>query len=455
FTYMWRYTYNLRGLYETPALPKDEDGNTPDRAKANQILEAVRKTGRTILTENESKDLLAAYRVPTVPTDVARSAADAIVKAERLGYPVVLKLYSETITHKTDVGGVKLNLIDRTAVEVAFGEIARSVTAHAGAAAFGGVTVQPMIKLADGYELIIGSSVDPQFGPVLLFGTGGQLVEVFKDRALALPPLNATLARRMMEQTKIFKALQGVRGRRSVDIAELEQILVRFSQLVAEQPWVKEIDINPLFASADRLVALDARVVLHDPATPQASLPTLAIRPYPSQYVQPWEGKRGLKVCVRPIRPEDEPLMVQFHQTLSERSVRFRYFQPLKLDLRTTHERLTRVCFNDYAREIALVVDHRNDATGRHEILGVGRLSKVPLRDEAEFAILISDEVQNRGLGTELLRRLVRIAKDERVAKVTAHILPDNVEMQRVCEKVGFKLTRSLEDSDVYAEIAP
>ena len=174
-----------------------------------------------------------------------------------------------------------------------------------------------MIKLSDGYEVILGSSIDPQFGPVLLFGMGGQLVEVFKDKALGLPPLNTTLARRMMERTKIYKALKGVRGRKPVDLAALEKLMVGFSQLVAEQRWIKEIDINPLFASGDDLIALDARVILHDPKTTEDQLPKLAIRPYPSQYVGPWKMKDGTKVTIRPIRPEDEPAMVEIPRDAS------------------------------------------------------------------------------------------------------------------------------------------
>ena len=228
-----------------------------------------------------------------------------------------------------------------------------------------------------GCELILGSSLDPQFGPVLLFGAGGQLVEVFKDRALALPPLNATLARRLMEQTRIFAALKGVRGRSPVDLAALDQLLVRFSQLVAEQRWIKEIDINPLVASPSGVIALDARMVLHSAEVSENELPPLAIRPYPAQYVTHCKLRDGTPVTLRPIRPEDEPLMIEFHKTLSEQSVRFRYFSLLKLDARIAHERLTRICFNDYDREIALVVDYKNPQTGRHEILGVATAEQV------------------------------------------------------------------------------
>ncbi len=256
FDYMWRYSSNLRSLYETP-LPSLELGKDgPDLARASKLIETARQSGRTILTEVESKQLLAAYGIPTVETRVATSETEAVTCAEEIGYPVVLKLFSETITHKTDVGGVQLNLSGVDAVRRAYRAIEAAVRDKVGAEHFLGVTVQPMIPL-DGYELILGSSLDPQFGPVLLFGSGGQLVEVYRDRALALPPLTTTLARRMMEQTRVFTALEGVRGRPPVDLAALEQLLVRFSYLVVEQRQVKEIDINPLLASTGRLLALE------------------------------------------------------------------------------------------------------------------------------------------------------------------------------------------------------
>ena len=454
FYYMWRYTYALRGLYETPTLADggDGDGGT-DGAAAAAIVSVVRDSGRTLLTEYESKRLLKAYGIPTVETHVAATEDGALEWASVLGFPVVLKLFSETITHKTDVGGVRLNLADKEAVRRAFREIRDAVTERAGPQHFQGVTVQPMVKLRDAYEVIIGSSIDPQFGPVLLFGSGGQLVEVYRDRSLALPPLTATLARRMMEQTKIFSALQGVRGRGSVDVAALEQLLVRFSQLVVEQKWVKEIDINPLLASEDRLVALDARVVLHEPGTAEADLPRPAIRPYPVQYVAPWRMKDGTEVTIRPIRPEDEPLLVKFHGALSERSVRLRYFAPMKLGHRTAHERMIRVCFSDYDREIPLVAERRDPGSGEREVAAVARLSKLPGGEEGEFAMLVSDLWQNRGLGTELLRRLLDVARDEKLRTVGADVLAENLEMQRVCEKLGFEIRREMGQPTVRAEI--
>jgi acetyltransferase len=442
FNYMWQYADNLKGLYETPQASSVEQ--RADRAAVDRIIASVLATKRTILTEYESKKLLEAYGIPTTATEVAISADEAVTWAEKIGFPVVLKLYSLTITHKTDVGGVVLNLRDAAAVREAFHRIQKSVTEKVGAQHFQGVTVQPMAKL-EGYELILGASIDPQFGPVLLFGTGGQLVEVFKDKALALPPLNTTLARRMMEQTKIYHALKGVRGRKSVDMAALENLMVRFSELVAENPRIKEIDINPLLASPEHLLALDARVVLHDADVADDKLPKSAIRPYPVQYVSKWKLKNGEEVLIRPIRPEDEPKMVEFHKKLSERTVYLRYFQPLKFSERITHERLTRICFIDYNREMALVAERKN-AEGVTEIIGVGRMSKMHGVAEAELAALVLDEFQGKGLGSELYRRLVQIARDEKLSKLHSNILPENSEGAAVCRRAGFQITPAEEE---------
>ncbi len=453
FYYMYRYSYNLRSLYETPVLLADQQADAAIRAQANAIIQKVRAQGRTILTEFESKQLLNTYGIPTVDTRVAETEEKAVKLAGEIGYPVVLKLYSETITHKTDVGGVQLNLRNAAAVQRAWKAIQSAVEQRAGKEHFLGVTVQPMIDLS-GYELIIGSSPDAQFGPVLLFGSGGQLVEVFKDRSLALPPLNATLARRMMEQTKIYKALKGVRGRASINMAALEELMVRFSQLVVEQPWIAEIDINPLLASPERLLALDARVVVHGREVPEEKLPKPAIRPYPTQYVESWQFKNATPVTIRPIRPEDEPLLVKFHETLSEESVYYRYFTQLKLDQRVAHERLTRICFNDYDREIALVAERKDPNAGQAEIIGVGRLSKARGLNEAEFALVISDRWQRQGLGTEFLKRLVQIGRDEKLERITANILAENHGMQHVAKAVGFQLHRDPESHDFKAEYA-
>ncbi|MDB9453843.1 bifunctional acetate--CoA ligase family protein/GNAT family N-acetyltransferase [Dolichospermum circinale CS-534/05] len=459
FSYMWKSSYNLRGIYETPVLPTLIcDVNTRNCANITNIMQAARTAKRTILTEFESKEILAAYGIPVVVGCIAKSADQAVKCAENIGYPVVLKLYSQTITHKTDVGGVQLNLQNGEAVKLAYENIEISVKEKGKAEDFLGVTVQPMVK-TDGYELIIGSSLDPQFGPVLLFGTGGQLVEIFQDSSLALPPLNTTLARRMMEQTKIYQALSGVRGRKSINISALEQLMVEFSQLVIEQPDIKEIDINPLLAfpptpeNPRGLIALDARIVLHSPDLTENQLPKLAIRPYPSQYISNWQLKNGIPVIIRPIRPEDEPLMVEFHKTLSAESVYFRYFHLIKLSQRITHERLTRMCFIDYDREMALVAEYQNPQTKNREILAVGRLSKSHENKSAEFAILVSDQFQYQGLGTELLSKLLEVGKNEKICCIYADILADNSVMQQVCKKLGFQISHTDDQTVLRSEI--
>jgi acetyltransferase len=439
FTYMWRYNYNLRGLYETPTLVESLDPDGASRRRVAEVIDNARRRGRVLLTELESKEILSFYGIPTVETRAARNEDEAVKLASEIGYPVVLKVLSETITQKTDVGGVKLRLQYEQSVRSAFRAIESSVTEKAGRDQFLGVTVQPMVQI-EGYELILGSSVDPQFGPVILFGSGGQLVEVFRDHAIALPPLNSTLAQRLMEQTQIFKALRGVRGCLPVDLIALENLIVRFSQLVVEQPWIAEIDLNPLLASSEGLLALDARVLLHDPSSHADELPKPAIRPYPSQHVSQFTMKDGTEVTLRPIRPEDEPLMARFHETLTDRSVYMRYFSSLSLSSRVAHERLVRICFVDYDRVMALVVDHKDKTTGQHRILGVGRLVKLHTKAEGEVAILVSDQCQKQGLGTELLRRTVQIARDEKLGSLFAEMLRDNVAVQSIFKKVGFRL---------------
>ena len=448
FCYLWQFTHALDALYETPAFATGAEGSAA-RTEAGRIIGRVRESGRTLLTEAESKELLATYGIPVVPTLVATSEDEAVEKAAQFDGPVVLKVLSHTITHKSDVGGVKLNLKGEDAVRAAYREIAEAVRTRGRIAEFLGVVVQPMIA-REGYELIFGSSIDAQFGPVLLFGAGGYFVEIFQDRALGLPPLNRTLARRLMERTRIFTALKGFRGRAGIDLAALEDILVRFSQLVIEQPWIKEIDINPLIASTEQIIALDARVVLHDSPN-EETLPRSVIRPYPAEYIKQWKID-DVPVTIRPIRPEDEPLLVKFHAQLSDQSVRFRYFGSIGLEQRTLHERLRRVCFNDYDREIALVVE-RDDSQGGPEIIAVARLSKEHGMNEAEFALLISDAWQDKGVGTALLKRLVGIARNEKLRRVFGYIAHDNLAMKRVSERAGFKLQLNARDGGWLAEI--
>jgi acetyltransferase len=245
-----------------------------------------------------------------------------------------------------------------------------------------------------------------------------------------------------------------VRGRPPVDLAALERLLVRFSYLVTEQRWIKEIDINPLLASPERLLALDARVVLHGPDISEEMLPRPAIRPYPTQYAHPWTLRNGTPVMIRPIRPEDEPLMVRFHETLSARSVYLRWLHLLNVSQLTAHQEMIRMCFIDYDREMVLVADYDNPQTGQHEIIGVGCLIKEQGTKSAEIALLVTDQFQRQGLGTELLRRLIQVGRDEHLQRLTGDILLENQGMQAICKKLGFRLQYLLEDQVVKVELA-
>lgn len=437
FTYVWRYAQNLQELYETPSTTVDISADISGRVHGQ--LSDIRESDCAILTEVESKKILSLYGIPTVETQIAHTEDDAVWSSSKIGYPVVLKLFSKTTTHKTDVGGVQLNLPNEDTVRRAFRKIEASVTEKVGPEHFAGVTVQPMVR-TDGYELILGSSMDPQFGPVILFGSGGQMVEVYRDRALALPPLNTTLAQRLMEQTRIYAALKGIRGRKPVDLVALGSLLVRFSQLVLDQPAISEIDINPLVAAADGLIALDARIVLHDKKLNTEQLPKSAIRRYPSEYISKWSSDDGEKITLRPIRPEDEALMVKFHESLSDRSVYQRYFYSMSLRSRIRHERLVKVCFGDYDHELVLVAETYNALHGPHGIVGVARISRTHGTHDAEVAITVCDEWQRSGLGSELLKRVVQIARQEKIRGINAEVLRDNIGMQTVMKRIGFRL---------------
>ncbi len=438
FATMWSYTQNLQNLYELPLRHQKADVSLDagEEQSATKIIRKVLENKRTILTEFESKKLLECYQIPVVETHIAITAKEAVEFAEKMGYPVVLKLFSETITHKSDIGGVKLNLKNSEDVSSAFDAIKTSVIQYVGEQHFQGVSVQKMIY-HEGYELIFGCSADPQFGPVLLFGMGGQLVEVFRDRALALPPLNTNLAHQLMKKTKIYQALLGVRGKKRVDIERLEEVLVNFSRLVVENRRIKECDINPLIISDNQLIALDARVVLYNSEIPDNELPRPAIRPYPYNYVCTATLKNGVSVTLRPICPEDIPLMENFHRELSERSVYQQYFSSFSLDQRIARERLVRICFTDYDRQWSIVAVPADE-----QIVGIGRLLKVPGTDYAILKMINIDAYHHLGLGGKIMERLIYIAEQENIKAIDAYILSENKEMIGLCTKFGFNFLK-------------
>ena len=422
YMYMYQYTRNLQQLYETPEeLPIEL--HTPTQPLID-ALERVAKENREILTEPEAKNFLEAYGIPTVKTEVAKTEEDAVSLATHMGYPVVLKVYSSQITHKTDVGGVMLNLKDDVELRDAYQKILENVKKHAPSAEIQGVSVQPMIT-KNGYEVIIGSRKDALFGPVILFGMGGVLVELFKDRAMGFPPLNQTLARRIMERTKIYELLKGFReGMPSANIKRLEEIMVKFSEMLVDFPQIKEVDINPLIVDNEDAIALDARIII-DKDLVFKELPPhehLIISPYPKKHEWHWKLKDGRHVLLRPIKPEDEPLENELWKTFSEETQRFRFFSPMKT---WSHATLVRYTNIDYDREIAIVGILTEN--GEKKMIGVVRMiMEPPDFKTAEVAIVVGDPWQGLGLGSKMMNSMIEIAKDKNLDSIYGLILRDN-----------------------------
>jgi acetyltransferase len=446
FSLMWQYSKNLKSLYETPSSQDVDDIGGIDKEAINQEMRTIRETGRTILTEKEAKQLLSTYGIPVTQTILTNSAEEAVTVAEKMGFPVVMKLNSETITHKSDVGGVQLNIRNAEGVRDAYEAIKTNLAKHGFAEHFDGVTVQPMIS-TKGTELLLGCTYDPQFGPVIAFGAGGIYVELFKDVAFGLPPLNSTLCKRMIEETKISHALAGIRGQAPVDMARLEDMLIRFSYLISRHPLIKEIEINPLLASGEQIIALDARVVLHEATTSEEEIQPNVLREYPFEHVAQWQGKKGDTFTIRPIRGDDEARMSAFHERVSEDSARHTFARQFALDDRISHQRLSRVCFNDFDREITLIALNNND-----EMNAIVRLSKLNInRAYGVFRLLVQDDTQGQGLGSELLHRLIGIARQEGLNEIIGLILTDNEGMLNLVKRHGF-IVSPLSDNDQLLE---
>ena len=315
-----------------------------------------------------------------------------------------------------------------------------------------GIPVSDRPPERDELALAFAGSIDPQFGPYLTFGSGGPLGAILRDRAIALPPVNSTLARRTMERTRIYGALKAGFGNVAAQIDELERLFVRFGDLVLDQPWIRSIEVNPVVIGPEGVIALDAWVTLHDPDTPETALPRPAIRPYPSEYVTPKVLKDGAKVTLRPIRPEDEAAMIAFHKTLSSDTVYFRYLRLLSLDQRIRHDRLTQLCFVDYDCHIGLVAVECDEKLQEERILAIARLVKIHGTHNSDFALVVSDAFKGRGLGEALLTHLIAVARAERLERVIGVIHPENTPMLRLCKKVGFTLTKPVGE-EVRAEM--
>jgi acetyltransferase len=442
YMYMYQYKRNLELLYETPEeLPVDI---TPPKRPIMVILRNAAMENRELLNEAEAKKLVEYYSFPVVKTCVATTAEEAVALASQIGYPVVLKILSPQIIHKTDAGGVILNIHNDIEVKDAFERILKNVKAYNPNAEILGVTVQKMIK-ERGYEVILGAKTDSLFGPVILFGMGGIGVELFNDFSLGLPPLNRTLVRRILEETKVYQLLKGYRGVPPANTKLLEEIMVQFSQMLIDFPQMKEIDINPLFIDENEAFAIDARIVLDKKRVFEKLEPHqhLVISPYPKKYETLWKLQDGRTVLLRPIKPEDEPLWLEMFQNFSEESIRYRFFQIIK---DTPHEVRVRYCNIDYDREIAIVVELNEG--GHRKILGVVRVSLEPDRKAGEIAFIIADPWQGLGLGTKMVDHAIDICKDMKVETIYAIMLPDNQRAISLTRKMGFTL-KYLDDGTV------
>jgi acetyltransferase len=397
-------------------------------------MAAALDAGRSMLTEPEGKALLKAYGIPAVETVVATDPAEAGRAAARLlgqHGACALKILSEDITHKSDVGGVRLGLASARETELAAVEMLERVRRLQPAARIRGFTVAPMIRRPRAHELIIGMTVDANFGPVLLFGAGGTAVEVIKDTAVALPPLDLKLARELVRQTRFYHLLEGYRDRPAADLDAITEAIVRSSALVTQHPEIRELDINPLVADEAGVIALDARVRIADAALEPR--PQMAIRPYPAECERAVELPHIGRLLIRPIRPEDERLYDAFWERLTPEDVRLRLFAPIR---RLSHKFLARLTQIDYAREMAFVAVV--EVTG--ELLGVSRLIADPDYTRAEFAVLVRSDLKGRGLGWQLMRHLIDYAASEGLKELFGDVLAENASMLQMCRELGFRI---------------
>jgi len=432
FSYLVAFAKRQELLYETPREVPLQFALNP-AALREQVLHIIGDS-RDTLTETKSKELLAAYEIPVTRTLVAASEEDVIACSRELGYPVVLKLYSPDITHKSDVGGVELNIADDAAAKRAFQEIVERARQKQPAAKILGVTVQPMIVHPQGRELIVGAKRDPVFGSVLLVGTGGTAAEIWQDCALELPPLSEHLARRTLESLRSWPLLNGYRGTPPVNLDQLIETLMRVSYLIAHTPEIIELDINPLLATPEGTLALDARIVLDSAALAAAPFSHLAIRPYPDEFIRQIRLPDGTEILLRPIQPEDEPLWRAMLHDCSTETI-YRRFRCLFHDV--THQMAARFCFVDYDRELAIVAE-QTTAEGRR-LLGVGRLVANADHTRAEFAVLVVDAWQGRGLGTFLTDYCLAISQTWGVKYIQAETSRDNHRMVAMFQRRGFQ----------------
>jgi acetyltransferase len=440
YLYMMQYERNLQLLHETPEeLPMDE---APPKNHLKALIRRSHRESCFILTEEDSRKFLHNYGIPVIPSRMAVTVEEAMAAASDMGYPVVLKVASPDIIFRHDVGGVITAIDCEKTLKSAYQRILDGVRKFAPLAKVRGVTVQKMVEHID-YELILGTKKDRYFGAVILFGMGGIGVEMFRDFSVGLPPLNQTLARRLMEETRVYRMLQGFRGKPPADIRQLEQILVGFSRMIVDFPEIREMDINPLAVCNGKAVALDARIILNHGLYQEnvSAFSHLVITPYPTRYVTPWRLTDGTEVILRPIRPEDEPLEHEMLTTVSDATIRSRFYQNFK---QISHAMHVRSCHIDYDRDMTIVAETRKDQKKR--IIGIGSLTIDANGAAGEFAIIVHDEFGGRGLASKLLDVLIGIATERGLKEFYGFVEPTNGRMTALCEKLGMTRQRTADD---------
>lgn len=443
FAHLARHALNQRLALELPAPLSDT--HPPDVEGATMIVEAALAEGRTMLSDIESKAVLRAFHIPAAMTLEASSAGRALTAAETLGFPVAMKIDSPQVTHKSDVGGVRTNIMSAADVRRAYKEITESVREAVPEAEIRGVTVEAMARESNARELVVGASRDPVFGPVIMFGAGGTMVEILEDNAVSLPPLNAVLARRLINRTRVSRLLAAFRNRPEVNRDAVIETLLRVSDLACELPHIEELDINPLFAGPNGVLAVDARIrVRRPPALPRAYA-HMAITPYPKHLEQTTVLADGTELVIRPIRPEDAESEREFVRTLSPEAKRFRFMRALN---ELTPEMLARFTNIDYDREMALVAFSREG--GRSRQIGVARYVMNPDERSCEFAIVVGDEAQHKGIGTRLMQALMQAAREAGLEVIMGEVLADNRPMLKLVSELGFSVHRSEDDAGIY-----
>ncbi|UCB61446.1 MAG: bifunctional acetate--CoA ligase family protein/GNAT family N-acetyltransferase [Candidatus Bathyarchaeota archaeon] len=437
YMYMYQYKHNLELLYETPE--EVSLGSIPSKRPFMVIMKKAARENRDILTEIEAKQLLEYYGIPIVKTMTAVTADEAVTQAQLIGYPVVLKILSPHIVHKTDAGGVVLDINSESELREAFYRIMEKAKEYNPVAKIEGVTISPMIK-KQGYEVILGAKADPVFGPIILFGVGGISVELFRDVAFGLPPLNRTLAKRIMEETKVYQILQGYRNMPAANLRLLEETMVRFSQMLVDFPQLKEVDINPLLIDDKEAFALDARIVIDQNRVfnEVQSFKHLVISPYPKKYETTWNLRNGRSVLLRPVKPEDEPLWLEMFKGLSKKTLHNRFANivddtPLEVRFRFFHV--------DYDREIGIIAEVREN--NQRNIIGDVRITFDSGGKSAKIACIVADQWQGLGLGSKMLDYAIEICEDRGMESIHGILNPENQKAIKLLKKMGFKVEKS------------